>query len=131
MNDPWPRFKSFVFCTMIFVVFGTLMNWAQPLSGSIKGIDEPIGKLVFLLAVVSIALILLVEELDLKWIGRISAVICLCLLYYIVTVTIRYNITTSVTEGLRFLREGVYFTLISSSLTVIIALMGSSNVPVK
>ena len=132
MNDPWPRFKSFVFCTMIFVVFGTLMNWAQPLNGSIKGIDEPIGKLVFLLAVVSIALILLVQKLDLKWIARISSMICVCILYYILTLSLRYNISTAtITEGFKLLKEGAYLTLISSTLTALIALMGSSNVSAK
>lgn len=132
MNDPWPRLKSFVFCTMIFVIFGTLMSWAQSLNGNVTGIDEPIGKLVFLLAVVSIALILLVQKLDLKWIARISSIICLCVLYYILTVSIRYGITTStVKEGFAFLKEGVYLTFISSGLSALIALMGSSKSPIK
>lgn len=122
MNDPWPRFKSFVFCAMIFVVFGTLMNWAQPLNGSVKGIDEPIGKLVFLLAIVSIALILLVQKLDLKWIARISVCISLCLFYYIVTITIRYDTTVStIIEARRILAEGTYIVLLSSLLSIVIA----------
>lgn len=126
MNDPWPRFKSFVFCTMIFVVFGTLLSWAEIRSGDIKGIDEPIGKVIFVLAVLAIALILLVHELDLKWIARISIIICCCLFYYILTLSFRYDIKTSTLyEGMKVLGEGIYFTLVSSFLSILISLFGS------
>ncbi|SES83861.1 hypothetical protein [Anaerobranca gottschalkii] len=125
MNDSWPRFKSFVFCTMIFVVFGTLMSWVH-IMGEVKGIDEPVGKIVFLLAVISIALILLVQKLDLRWIARISSIIVLCILYYIFTVNSRYDLpVTTYRETVGLLGEGIYFTTISSLLTIIISALGS------
>jgi MFS superfamily sulfate permease-like transporter len=110
---------------MIFVVFGTLMSWVQ-FMGEVKGIDEPVGKVVFLLAVISIALILLVQKLDLRWIARISAIIVLCLLYYIFTVNFRYDLpVTTYRETVGLLGEGIYFTMVASLLTIIISALGS------
>ncbi len=128
MNDPWPRFRGFVFCTMIFVVFGTLMSWTEIFKGEIKGIDEPVGKIVFVLAVIAIALILTVQKLDLRWIAKISCIIGFCLIYYLIAIALRYDIsTTTMGESSALLGEGLYFTLISTLLTIFFALLGYKN----
>jgi MFS superfamily sulfate permease-like transporter len=110
---------------MIFVVFGTLMSWVH-FMGEVKGIDEPVGKVVFLLAVISIALILLVQKLDLRWIARISWIIMFCMLYYIFTVNSRYDLpVTTYKETVKHLGEGIYFTFIASIFSLLISILGN------
>ncbi|QNO14411.1 hypothetical protein HYG86_06310 [Alkalicella caledoniensis] len=107
------------------MVFGTLMDWSGLVTDNTKGIDGIMGKVVFVLAVIGIALILLVQKLDLKWISRITMVIIICLLYYVFTFTHRYNIKASSINGaLEYIGEGIYLTLISSALTIIACYIG-------
>lgn len=108
------------------------MNWSEVLGGNTKGIDQPFGKIVFILAVIAISLLLLVHRLDLKWIARISMAITFCLLYYILTINIRYNIEAStISYTLRQLGAGIYFTLISSSLTMVASFLGRNHTTVE
>jgi len=113
---------------MVFIAFGTLMQWSELLSHTTKGIDSIIGKIVFILAVIGIALILLVQKLNVKWIIRISLLIILCLVYYTFTFNYQANVETySFNEGFKSIGEGIYFTLVSSLLTLIACYFAKNN----